>query len=299
MAHRVGGGLRLRYRELILAWCLVTPALVLRLLTALHPFARTVYLSFLNYNLTSATSQFVGMGNYVRMAHDFIVSKSIQFTIFFVLTSTVAQIVLGLAVALILNANFRLRQVGRTVSLMPWAAATIAIAMVFQWQLDSQYGVVNYFLSKITGLRLTLVDPWGARSAVILTNVWKNAPFMALLFLAGLQGIPAELYDAAKVDGANPLQLFRHITLPLVRPLITTMAIFFLVWQLAAFDLIYGMTAGGPGFSTAVITYRIFLAAMGGMDFGYASALGVLLILCVSVVGVVGLIIWRRQQITV
>lgn len=237
------------------------------------------------------------MGNFVRIANDFAVVKGIEFTILFVVVSTVGEIVLGLGLALLLNANSRMRQLGRIANLMPWAVAMITAAIAFRWLLDPQYGMMNDLLSRTIGLRLSLLDPWGARSAVILTNVWKNAPFVAIIFLAGLQGIPAELSEAAKVDGASLLQVFRHITLPMLKPLMTTMAIFFLVWQLATFDLIYGMTGGGPGFATSVLAHRVFLVAFGSMDFGYASAIGMLLFFCVVVVGVVGLIIWRKQQV--
>ncbi len=286
-------------RRYLAAFILIAPAVLLRLFTSVYPFLQTAYLSLFEYNPTGPVNRFIAFGNYLRMRKDIVVRESIFFTILFVFVSTAFQLLFGLAIAMLLNADFRLKRASRTINLVPWAIPMVVAAIGFRWMFDDQYGIINDLLARAIGWRYPwLVRPWGARIAVIATNVWKNAPFLAIVFLAGLQGIPRELYEAAKVDGAGRFHSFRYITVPLVSPLITTMAIFFIIWQLAAFDLIYGMTGGGPGFATAVLAYKIFQEAFTGLNFGYASAISMILFFCVAVVGVVGLIVFQRQEVT-
>src|SRR5262249_38607207 len=147
----------------------------------------------------------------------------------------------------------------RAINLIPWAIPTIVAGYAFRWMLDDQFGMIPHWVVLLGGARpVIFISPDGARITTILVNVWKNAPFIAVVFLAGLQGVPEDLYDAAKVDGANGWQRFWSVTLPLIVPLVITMAMFFIVWQLANFDLIYGLTSGGPGVATEVLALRIF-----------------------------------------
>jgi len=290
---------RMLRRRYLAAFLLITPALALRLFSSVYPILRTIYLSFLDYNPIVPVNQFTGVTNFTRISHDFIVHQSIFFTVLFTFSSIGIQLALGLIIALLLNAKFRLRQLARTINLIPWAIPMIVIAIGFRWMFDTNYGIINDLLSRLTGWHFAwLVDPWGAKIAVILTNCWKNAPFMAVLLLAGLQSIPLEIYEAAKVDGAGRIQSFRYITLPFITPLILTSIVFFTAWYLAAFDLIYGMTGGGPGFSTAVLAYKIFQESFTNLNFGYASAIGIVLFFLVSLGGLIGLFALRRQEIT-
>jgi multiple sugar transport system permease protein len=184
------------------------------------------------------------------------------------------------------------------VNLIPWAIPTIVAAYAFRWLLDDQFGLIPQWIFQITGHRpVIFISPFGAQSAVILVNVWKNVPFMAIIFLAGLQGVPLDLYEAAKVDGSNTWQRFWYITLPLVMPLVVTMSLFFVVWQLANFDLVYGLTYGGPGTATVTLALRIFQEGMLFYKFGYASAISVALLLLVGLVGLIGLVINRKVEI--
>jgi multiple sugar transport system permease protein len=277
---------------------LVLPALVLRLATAAYPIVKTFQLSLRDISLLYGTDVYVGLENYKLLPDDFGVRGAIDFTILFVVVSTILQLVLGLAIAQLLNANFKGRMFARAVNLIPWAIPTIVAAYAFQWILDDQFGMIPHWIGFLTGHRpVIFISASGARTAVILVNVWKNAPFMAVVFLAGLQGVPEELYEAAKVDGANAIQRFRSITLPLIAPLVTTMGTFFVVWQISSFDLIYGLTKGGPGVATSVLALRVFDEGLLYFKFGFASAIAVALLLIVGLVGLIGIALFRWLEV--
>jgi len=291
-------GTSLAGRRYLAATLLLLPAVALRLFTAFYPFVHTFYLALTNYNPAFPPAKFIGFGNLKRMAGDAGVTSSITFTILFVLISTLLELILGLAVGSLLNKQFKGRGIARAANLIPWAMPMVVCAIGFRWMFDGDYGIFPDLIWRVTGLRFPwLISFWGSRAAVIITNVWKSTPFLGLVFLAALQGVPAELYEAARVDGANPWQSFRSITLPLLLPQATTMGLFMLVWQLASFDLIFTMTGGGPGFATQVLAYNIYQAAFGGLNFGYASAISLALFAVVFVMGGLGLLIYRQVEV--
>jgi multiple sugar transport system permease protein len=248
--------------------------------------------------LLSGTVEFIGFDNYRAIVDDFGVRSAVQFTIVFVLGSTALQLVIGLLVALLLNARFRGRTFARAINLIPWAIPPIVAAFAFRWLLDDQFGLIPHWINQVAGGRVApLSSPFGAQLSLVLVNVWKNAPFMAVVFLAGLQGVPEDLYEAAKVDGASGWQRFWAITLPLMLPLLIAQAMFFVVWQLAAFDLIYGLTNGGPGVATVTLSLRIFQEGLLFFKYGFASAVSMVLMGLVAIVGLIGLIWFRRREV--
>ena len=133
---------------------------------------------------------------------------------------------------------------------------------------------------------------------MISTNVWKSTPFLAIVFLAALQAVPQDIYEAARVDGASKVRSFFSITLPLITPQIVTIGLFMLVWQLASFDLIYAMTGGGPGYATQVLAYSIYQVAFAGLNYGYASAISMILFVVVAITTVVMLALYRRVEVS-
>jgi multiple sugar transport system permease protein len=285
-------------RKYFIFTILVLPALVLRLATAAYPIVKTVQLSLRDINFLYATDVYAGLDNYKLLPDDFGVRGAINFTILFVLVSTLLQLVFGLMIAQLLNANFRGRMFARAVNLIPWAIPTIVAAYAFQWILDDQFGMIPHWINLLVGKRpVIFISPTGAKIAVIMVNVWKNAPFMAVVFLAGLQGVPEELYEAAKVDGANAVQRFWSITLPLIAPLVVTMGTFFVVWQIASFDLVYGLTKGAPGVATTVLALRVFEEGLLYFKYGFASAIAVVLLLIVGGVGLLGIVLFRRFEV--
>jgi multiple sugar transport system permease protein len=289
--------LTLAQKRYLLAAALLAPAILLRLFTTVYPFVQTGLLSLQRYNLASPPPRFVGLGNFERLTQDIVVRESISFTILFVFVSTFFQVTLGLAVAHLLNANFRLRGLARTISLIPWAIPMVIAAIAFRWMFDDQFGMIPDLLRRLFGLETTwLINPQNARLAVVMVSIWKSTPFVALLLLAGMQGISHDLYEAARVDGATWWQLLRFITVPMLLPILVTVSMFMLVWQLAVFDLPFVMTGGGPGFSTTVIAQKIYLE-INSLNFGYASALGIVLVLIVAVIGGIGMYLYRRVEV--
>lgn len=288
---------RARTQLLLLFAVLVLPALALRLLTAVWPIIQTIDWSFRKVDAMGA-GKYVGLANYSRFVSDPVMTGSLGFSFTFVGVSTALQIALGLLVALLLNATFKGRGIARTINLIPWAVPLIVAAMGFRWLLDGQYGLINDLLARV-GIEpinwLIQVDT--ARGSVIAANVWRNTPFIAIIFLAGLQGIPQDLYEAAQLDGATRVQLFRFITLPMVLPLVITMSLFFAIWQLASFDLIYGMTEGGPGFATSVLAWQIYKQAFQAFNFGYAATISVVLLGVIALVGAIGYWLFKRQEV--
>ena len=290
---------RAQQRRLILFFLLISPAFLLRLTTAAYPILQTIYISFTNLNLIANTNEFVGLDNYPLVFSNFSVQRSIYFTIMLVVGSTALDLVVGMLIALLLNERFRGNGFARTINLIPWAIPTVVAGYAFRWLLDDQFGLIPYWVNVLSGIRIvTFISPLAAQVMVILTHVWKDAPFMAFIFLAGLQGVPNDLYDAAKVDGANAWRRFWHITVPLILPLAITMGLFRLVWSLGSFDLVYGLTQGGPGVATSVLALQIFREGIMFFKFGFASSISVVLLLLVAVVGIVGLWLFRKVDVT-
>jgi multiple sugar transport system permease protein len=191
-----------------------------------------------------------------------------------------------------------LRGLARMLSLIPWAIPMAIAALGFRWMFDDQFGMIPDLLRRGLGLEIKwLIDPYNAKAAVIAVSIWKSTPFVALVLLAGLQGISRDLYEAATVDGANWVQSLRFITIPMLMPIITTIGMFMLVWQLAVFDLPFLMTGGGPGFSTTVMAQKIYLES-NSLNYGYAASIGVVMVLIVAMVGAVGLWLFRRYDVS-
>ena len=285
-------------RRYLIFILLIAPAFILRLTTALYPIGRTLELSLLEFKNYGNTQNYVGLDNFRYLPEDFGFMGAIAFTVLFVVFSTIFQLILGLLIAELLNRQFVGRGLVRAINLIPWAIPTIVAAYAARWILHDQFGMISHWIYLLSGQRpLFFVDPQLARMSVIATNVWKNAPFMAVIFLAGMQGIPEELYDASKVDGANGVQRFFFITFPMMIPLIVTMATFFLIWQVASLDLVYGMTRGGPGVATDVFALLIFDEGIRSFNYGFASAIGVMLILFVGFIGMIGILLFRRFEV--
>ena len=286
-------------RRYLLFLLLVAPAFLLRLITAAYPILQTIYLGFTNLSILKGTNEFVGLENYLAMGSNIGVRSATGFTIVFILATTILDLVIGMLIALLLNSKFRGLTFARTINLIPWAIPTIVAGYAFRWLLDDQFGLLPFWVTQLTGLRPAIfIDALASQITVILVHAWKDAPFMAIIFLAGMQGIPEDLYDAARVDGANGWQRFWKLTVPLIMPLTITMGLFRLVWSLGSFDLVYGLTFGGPGVSTSVLALQVFREGILFFKFGFASAISVILLVLVAVIGVIGLWLFRKSEVT-
>ncbi len=286
-------------RRYLLFVILVAPAFLLRIATAAYPILQTIFLSLTNLSILKGTNDYVGLQNYGAMTTDFGVQGALSFTIIYVFASTILELIVGMLIALLLNASFKGRTFARTINLIPWAIPTIVAGYAFRWLLDEQFGLIPVWVHDLIGTQMvTFISPLGARLAVILVHVWKDAPFMAVVFLAGMQGVPLDLYEAGKVDGANAWQRFWGITVPLIMPLVITMGLFRIVWSLASFDLVYGLTFGGPGVATSVLALQIFREGILFFKFGFASAISVVLLILVGIIGILALRLYRRADVT-
>jgi multiple sugar transport system permease protein len=290
-------GRRFAGRPLLLALVLIAPALGLRLMTGLWPFVDTVWLSLHRSNPTLGPEVWIGFANYRHLLSDLGVRETIFFTVLYTVASTIAQVILGMAIALLLGAKFRLRRVARTLNLIPWAIPVVVTGIAFRFALDSDSGLFAHLIAQTTGIHVDwLLHVWPARISIIATNVWRNAPFVAIILLAALQAVPEELYEAGRIDGGSRPQLFRKITLPLVTPVLISIGVFLLIFQIATFDLVLAMTGGGPGNATQVLGYQAYLEGFQGLNFGTSAALSIILFAFVALFGLLGVAMMRRAE---
>jgi ABC-type sugar transport system permease subunit len=268
-------------QEARLAWALVLPAVGTIVLIALFPVVWTVWESVHLHDLRMPWlgRPFVGADNYVAAAGDPRFWSALGHTAFFTAVSVGLELVLGLGLALAMNRAYRGRGLVRAAILVPWAIPTIVAGLVWRFMFEGDSGVVNAVLVRAGLLEEPLVWFIQAGTAwvpVILADVWKTTPFVALLLLAGLQNIDASLYEAARIDGASAWRQFRHVTLPLLKPAILVALIFRTLDAFRIFDLIYALTGGGPGTSTEPISLYTFNVLLQTLRFGYGSALSVI-----------------------
>jgi ABC-type sugar transport system permease subunit len=267
-----------------LAWLFVLPAVGLVALVAIFPLGWTLWESLHLHDLRMPWRgrPFVGLDNYIELLGDPRFRDAMLHTLLFAVVSVSLELVLGLLVALGLDRAFRGRGIVRASVLLPWAIPTVVAALLWRFMFESQAGIVNAALVGSGVVDEPVV--WFVRAAtawvpVVLADVWKATPFVALLLLAGLQGIDRSLYEAAAVDGAGRWWQLRHITLPLLRPTILVALVFRTLDAFRVFDLIYVMTGGGPGTSTEPIALYTFDALLQNLRFGYGAALSVVVFL--------------------
>ena len=286
-------------QSLLIALILIVPALAIRLFTSVYPFIVTFRNSLYDIRILKGINKYVGFSNYINVFSDAKVQSSIEFTVMFVVFSMVFHVFLGVILALILNMKFSGRRFIRTIVLIPWAMPMSVIGMAAKWAFDNQYGLVNDFIRWfVPGFSLNwLIYTGSARRAVIAVDLWKDLPFFAILVLSGLQFIPAELYEAATVDGATALQSFFRITLPLITRNVVTLCIPFTMWRLISFDLVYAMTTGGPGEDTALIAYRITMEAFTNLNVGYAGTLAILLFAVMLIFSALNLRVIKKLEL--
>jgi ABC-type sugar transport system permease subunit len=222
---------------------------------------------------------FVGVQNYLEALSDPRVREAIAHTAAFAAVTVTIEVALGLALATAVNTITRGRGMVRTAMLLPWAVPTVVAGQVWRFMFETPGGLVNSVLST-SGLAaqppVWFAEPVVAWVPIVLADVWKTTPFVAILLLAGLQAIDPMLYEAAQIDGASAWQQFRHITVPLLMPALLVALIFRTVDALRVFDVVYVMTAGGPGTATEPIALYTFTTLLENLRFGYGSALSVI-----------------------
>ena len=281
---------------------LLAPLLLALTLAAGWPLARSIWLSLTDASLAGAEpAHFVGLRNYLAYAHGIWFGvladpdwwRAVLNTVLFTAVSVSLEGLLGVGIALVLNAKFRGRALVRAAVLVPWAVPTIVSAKMWSWMLNDQFGIVNEVLLRVGAIQAPLAwtaDPLLSMATVVIVDVWKTTPFVALLVLAALQMIPRSVYEAARVDGANPFQQFWHLTLPLIRPALWVAVVFRALDALRVFDLIYVLTPNSA--ETMSMSSYARQQAIEFQDLGYGSAASTLLFvvmaLSIAVVMVAG-----------
>ncbi len=273
-------------RQARLAWLFLAPMLLALALVAGWPLLRTIALSFTDTNLTDPTNwQFIGLANYHDLISDPRWWRAVANTLVFTGISVGLETLLGLIIALTLNAHLPGRGLVRAATLIPWAIPTVISARMWGWMLNDLYGVVNALLLTLGLIHQPwawLADPVLSMVSVIAVDVWKGTPFMALLSLAALQMLPRSVFEVARLDGVSPFGIFLHITLPLIRPALMVAVIFRALDALRVFDVIYVLTGDNP--STASMSVYARQQLIDFQDMGYGSAAATCLFLLIALI---------------
>jgi trehalose/maltose transport system permease protein len=286
-------------RRAIYAWVFLLPALVVVAFIALYPLAQTFYLSFTNTRFGSPEpARFIGLQNYTDLATDSYFRDAVGVTVVFTALTVLLELILGLAIALTVNARWRGRGAGRAAMLIPWAIPTVISAQMWKWMYNDIYGVFNDILvNKLHILSESVAftaDKSTSFYAVVIADVWKTTPFMALLLLAGLQLIPSDLYEAARVDGATKFQQFTRITLPLLRPAMLVALIFRTLDSLRIFDVFYVMFGNRPDMQTMATYAHQNLVSIS--DIGYGSAISVAIFVVIAIFIGLYIVVFQREE---
>ncbi len=291
---------RERMRLVAGAFGLMAPALLTLLAVSLYPVLRSLWLSFRDTTLALQTDSFTGLKNYRLLWSDEQFWNAWRQTVGFTVASTLLETLIGLGIALVLAASFRGRGLVRAAVLIPWAIPTVVTSRMFGWLFDGQNGVVNYLL-----VRLHLVSHnvnfLGSTNlalpTIVLADVWKTAPFMALLILAGLQTIPHSYTEAGRVDGASAWRIFWSIKLPMLMPSLLIAALLRALDAFRIFDLPYVLTGGGPADSTETLSTLAYKRLFSGLEIGYGSALSTAMFISEGLIAIgFALFIFRRLR---
>ncbi|MGI8855627.1 MAG: carbohydrate ABC transporter permease [Thermomicrobiales bacterium] len=268
-------------RDTRFGYALLLPTALLIVVLIGLPFLRALWLSFHKKLLGAQDAPWIGLKNYTTVLHDRAFWQSVKNTIEFTGGSIICKLLLGLIVALILNEAIPLRGLWRSIVLLPYAMPTLVSVLVWKWMYNDVGGVFNYLLQKST-IRETptlwLADPSKAMGSVIAVNVWRGFPFFVITILAGLQAVPQELYDAAKVDGAGVWSRFVKVTLPGITPVIAVVTLFSTILTFNDFSIIWILTRGGPGGATDVLSTLTYRIAIPGLELGKGVAVSVLML---------------------
>lgn len=273
-----------KVREALWGYLFLLPNILGFLAFNLFPLLFAIGMSFTRWDLISQPT-FIGLSNYEKLfLEDESFRIAIKNTLFFTVLSVPTGTILSLILANILNQKIRGTTFYRTAYFLPVVSSSIAVALVWAWVFNPDFGLVNEILSTFGLPRLKwLASSTWALPAVVIVSVWRGIGPSTVIFLAGLQGIPEELYDAAKIDGANARQLFRHITIPMLSPTTFFVIVVSIIGSFQVFDLIYMMTRGGPGRASMVLVYYIYEHAFRWFGMGYAASIAFVLFVVIFI----------------
>ncbi|ONI69069.1 sugar ABC transporter permease [Kribbella sp. ALI-6-A] len=292
--QRPAGARKSRNREALTAWLFILPSLIGFLIFTAGPVLAAGVISLLNWNLFSSPT-WAGLKNFARLGPDPTFWSALGNTAYFTFVSVPVTILVSLALALLLNEGVRRIAVFRSLLLLPYATITVAVAFVWIWLYIPHDGLVNAVLGLvgIDGPAWLISDGW-AMPALIAMSVWKSFGFGMVVFLAGLQAIPQQLYEAAKVDGSNAVQTFRNVTLPMLSPALFFVVVTSIIGSFQVFDQALIMTNGGPGSRTTTLVMYIYRTGFENYDQGYAAAQSLVLFGFIVVITAAQFLLQRR-----
>lgn len=285
-----------RFIERNMKWLFPLPAAIFIISMMAFPVAYTIWVSLTDWSMTSAgEAQFVGLKNYIALFSDPRFFNSVKLTLYFTILSVSVETVLGVAIALILNREFKGKNLAKGILLLPMVATPVAIGLAWTLFYEPTIGLGNYAL-QLLGLPASkwLASTTSVIPALAIVDIWEWTPMVTLIVLAGLAALPHDPYEAAMVDGANNWQVFRYITLPLLTPTILVAVVLRGIDAFKTFDIIYTMTSGGPGFASETLNIYAYNLGFGYFKFGAASS--ALVALLALVLGSSLLVLWMRKS---
>jgi multiple sugar transport system permease protein len=285
-----------RRREVLIGYLIMLPAIVILILFIAYPLIRSVQLSFSELYLLKGldSEHFVGFDQYIKLFNEPKLGQYIVNQIIWVLGATTLPIIAGLIFALLLHRPMKLRWLFRGIALIPWATPLVAAAMSWKWMLNKEWGIINYYLVQLGLVEESigfLTRPGWIWLSITLMTIWYWFPFNYVSLLAALQGIPVELYDAAKVDGASSWQILWRITMPLLKPILSTLFVLGVIWAMNDFATIWVLTKGGPGTLTTTLAPLVYRTSFEFGRLGYGAAIGMVL----TVISLVVVIIYVNR----
>ncbi|MFC4306438.1 carbohydrate ABC transporter permease [Cohnella boryungensis] len=288
------------WRKRLVPFYYLLPALIGILFIYAYPIISSVYNSFMDYNVSrSPDATYNGIANYLKLFSDPMFPKIIKNTLIYVVLSVFIQFLLGFLLAMLLVKRFPGKSVYQSIVFIPWAVAGFLIAIMFKWMFNAQWGVINDLLMKLGILDQAypfLSSPDTSLYTAVVASVWYGLPFFAIMILASLQSIPADLYEAADLDGAHKLRQFWSITVPYIKPTLILTVLLRIIWMFNSGDLIYIMTAGGPANSSHILPTYLFEKAFISLDFGLASAVAAITVAFLIVFTVTYLLITKFEK---
>jgi multiple sugar transport system permease protein len=296
----MGRRLGYRARARLEPYLFILPVLLLLALLFGFPLINSSVMAFQHYNLTDPRNiSFNGLENFKKMLADRDMGLVARNSVVYVLAAVGGQFLLGLTLALALRKNFKGRGLYQSVVFLPWAFSSFVIGIMFRWSFNGEYGVINDLLQKFRFLARGIAwlgTPGLSLLVVIFAMIWMGVPFFAIMYLAALQSIPANTFEAAEVDGCGPVRKFFAITLPYIKPTIIITLLLRTIWVFNSFDLIVVITGGGPASTSQTLPSYMYTRAFAGYDFGLASALGLLLMALLAVYAIVFLSITKYSK---
>ncbi len=276
-------------RERRMSLLFMAPAVLFLLFTSVYPLLYSLRLSFFSWNMSVPNSQpvYIGLANYTRLFSDANFLSSVRITLIFVAASVTLEFLLGMALALLATSNLKLMGVIRTVLLIPLMMTPVVVGVLWRTLYHSSYGAINFFLNLVGIASQPFVgDPKQALASVIVVEIWQQLPVVVFILAAGIQSLPVDLYKAARVDGASAWQIFREITLPLLRPVILVVLLLRIMDAFRVFDIIWTLTFGGPGRTTELLSMMIYKSGLQFFQIGQASAMSWLFLLVIFFISI-------------